>query len=67
MLGGAGLSCPPGDPARLADAAVRLYEASQAERDRMGRTSRRYFEREFDDDLLVSRLEGWFHEFERRG
>jgi glycosyltransferase involved in cell wall biosynthesis len=61
----AGLTCPPGDPARLADAVLRLYEAAPADREAMGLAGRRYFEREFDRDMLVARLDRWLREAQK--
>jgi glycosyltransferase involved in cell wall biosynthesis len=59
---GAGLATPAGDPAGLADAVLRLYGAPRERLEMMGRAGREYFEREFDRDILLARLEGWMRE-----
>ena len=59
---GAGIGCPAGDPARLAKAVERLYRASPGERDAMGRAAQAYFEREFDREVLMRRLDEWLSE-----
>jgi colanic acid biosynthesis glycosyl transferase WcaI len=58
----AGLVCAAGDPASLANAVESLYETPVAERESMGRAGRRYFEREFDPDMLVKRLDMWLRQ-----
>jgi colanic acid biosynthesis glycosyl transferase WcaI len=53
----AGIVGPAGDAQRLATGALRLARMDQAERDRMGFAGRRYFERNFDRNRLLGKLE----------
>jgi glycosyltransferase involved in cell wall biosynthesis len=55
----AGASCPPGDPDQLAEAIETFYQKPVSEREAMGRAGRDYFEREFDRDVLMGRLDAW--------
>lgn len=55
----AGLACPPSDPARLAEVVTALYRMPREERHRMARSARQYFQREFDRDVVVDRLDGY--------
>lgn len=58
----AGIVCPPGNSIALA-AAVRTMADMPKERMRdMGDAGRNYYEREFQPDLLLSRLETWLGE-----
>jgi glycosyltransferase involved in cell wall biosynthesis len=54
---GAGPTCAAEDPAALADAVRRLYEASAEERRRLGASGRAYFEAHFERERLVTRTE----------
>jgi glycosyltransferase involved in cell wall biosynthesis len=56
---GAGVAVPAGDPRALADAVLELARAPRPEREAMGASGRRYFERHFERALLLARLEGW--------
>lgn len=54
---GAGIAGPAEDVDALSEAVIRMYRASPAERDQMGRSARRYFEANFERLALLIRLE----------
>lgn len=54
---GAGLTCPAGDSDALARAVLSLSTMTTSTRAEMGRSGARYAAREFDRELLISRLE----------
>ena len=56
---GAGVAVPAGDARALADAVLGLARRPRPEREAMGASGRRYFERHFERALLLARLEGW--------
>ena len=56
---GAGTAVPAGDSQALATAVLTMSRLPDAERRAMGDRGREYSRREFDRDLLVSRLESW--------
>jgi colanic acid biosynthesis glycosyl transferase WcaI len=56
---GAGIAVPAGDSQALAAAVLRMSRMPDAERRAMGERGREYSRREFDRDLLVTRLESW--------
>ena len=58
----AGLACPAGAGALLAECVRRLADMSEAERLKMGAAGRAYAEREFNRDRLVSSFEAWVKE-----
>jgi colanic acid biosynthesis glycosyl transferase WcaI len=53
----AGYTCPPEDPAALAEAVVKMSRLSETDRKEMGRRGRKYFESEFERNMLMDRLE----------
>ena len=53
----AGLACAPDDAQALADVAERFADLDPAERDRMANNARLYFERNFEREMLLDRLE----------
>jgi colanic acid biosynthesis glycosyl transferase WcaI len=53
----AGFTCPAGDSAGLANNALRMAAMSARDRLAMGSHGAAYAKREFDRDVLVSRLE----------
>jgi glycosyltransferase involved in cell wall biosynthesis len=59
---GAGLTCPAENPQALADAVLKMYTIPQNHRKRMGDSGRRYFDKNFEREMLLSRLEGWMCE-----
>jgi glycosyltransferase involved in cell wall biosynthesis len=56
---GAGISCPAGDPDRLADSVLSIFRAPRNQRIAMGKRGRAYFESHFERELLLTRLEMW--------
>ena len=56
----AGLACPAGDSAALVACIRDLMSRSADERAEMGRRGRQYASAEFDRDMLISKLEGFF-------
>ncbi len=56
---GAGVNCPAENPEALADAVLKLYNMSGRERENMGQKGRSYFEKHFEREMLLDRLEGW--------
>ena len=54
----AGLVCPAEDAGGLADTVMELRNATPTERQAMGRRGRAYFERHFEREMLITRLEG---------
>ena len=59
---GAGISCPAEDPDALSEAVLRMYETPRLEREKMGMNGRRYYEANFDHDMLLDKLEFWMKE-----
>jgi colanic acid biosynthesis glycosyl transferase WcaI len=55
---GAGLSCPAENPEQLSQTVLKLYHMSGSERDRMARNGREYFERNFERNVLLDKLDG---------
>jgi glycosyltransferase involved in cell wall biosynthesis len=58
----AGLSCPAEQPADLADVVLNMYQLKASEREAMGRRGREYFEKNFERNMLLDRLETWMIE-----
>jgi glycosyltransferase involved in cell wall biosynthesis len=59
---GAGLVCASEDSSALADRVLTMYRMRREEREAMGKRGRAYFERHFERETLLDRLEGWFEE-----
>lgn len=64
---GAGLSVPAEDAAALANAVLAMSQMDREQREAMGGSGRSYFERNFQRDMLLERLDGWLHETLQRG
>lgn len=64
---GAGLATPAEDAAALADAILRLYRTSPAEREQMGRNGRGYYQQHFDHEKLVDQLIACLRSVAQRG
>jgi len=62
---GAGLTCPAEDPEVLAKTILKVYHMPREEREKMARLGRDYFEKNFERQLLLNRLEGWFLKLSR--
>jgi glycosyltransferase involved in cell wall biosynthesis len=58
----AGITCPPGNPAALAEAVRDIYSRGESERRRMGDAARAAFLREFSRQSLVDCYESVFRE-----
>jgi len=56
---GAGLTCKTENPKALAEAVLKLHNMSKVERKEMGKKGRSYFEKHFERETLLDRLEGW--------
>jgi glycosyltransferase involved in cell wall biosynthesis len=59
---GAGIAVGAENPRALADAVLKLYEMSQAEREAVGARGRQYFEQHFEREMLLTRLESWMQD-----
>ncbi|WP_306534129.1 glycosyltransferase family 4 protein [Geobacter sp.] len=55
----AGFTCPTEDPAALAEIVLRMYATAEKERERMGISGRRFYEANFDRNMLLDRLVTW--------
>lgn len=58
----AGLVCPAGDATGLAQSVLQLAAMTKVERLRLGSNGRDYATKEFNREVLMDRLEGWFVE-----
>lgn len=54
---GAGISCPSGDGEALAEAVLSLRRMSQEERLQMGKNGYKYFEKYFEESVVVQQIE----------
>ena len=63
----AGLSCPAGDYAALAEAVLQLSAMSKEERKTMGMRGKTLSDDEFGRKKLIDQLEGWLEELQIRG
>jgi glycosyltransferase involved in cell wall biosynthesis len=63
---GAGFTCPPGDPRKLADVVLRMARLPQAERDAMGRAGRQAYQQRYTPEILLDRYEEMFERTTRR-
>lgn len=52
---GAGLACPPEDPAAMAEAVLRLFRMSLAEREELGRRARNCFVRQYSRSAVLQK------------
>ena len=59
---GAGFVCPSEDSSSLATIVEKLYLLPQDARDAMGAAGRKYYELNFDKELLFSRLDAWMYD-----
>ncbi len=67
---GAGLACPAEHPDALAKTVLKMYNMPEKDRQLMGMNGRIYFEKNFERNMLLDRLEGWMIELgkkEQRG
>lgn len=56
---GAGLTCPAENPGALANAVLKLYRMDEKDRVAMGQMGRSYFDKNFEREMLLDRLEKW--------
>jgi colanic acid biosynthesis glycosyl transferase WcaI len=63
---GAGMTARSEDPEGLADAAVALSQLDAQSRNAMGKAGRQYFEKNFEAELLLERLEQWMAQLSAR-
>lgn len=59
---GAGITCPPEDPKALAEAVLEMSRLSLLDRESMGKCGRKYFEKEFERNMLLDKLESIMEE-----
>lgn len=59
---GAGVTCPAESPDELVSAILKMYEIPKSEREKMGMNGRKYYEANFDRDMLLDKLEQWMKE-----
>lgn len=64
---GAGVACAAEDAKGLADAVMRLYSMSGAERAALGDAGRRYFMEHFESGKLTDQLLGLFDQLKQKG
>jgi glycosyltransferase involved in cell wall biosynthesis len=62
----AGLICPSEDAGALSDAILAMYRMPKEQREEMGICGIRYYEANFDRDMLIAKLEGWMHDVCRK-
>jgi glycosyltransferase involved in cell wall biosynthesis len=58
----AGITCPAENQQALADAILKLYKMSEKQRKEIGCNGRRFFEKHFEREMLLNRLEEWMHD-----
>jgi glycosyltransferase involved in cell wall biosynthesis len=61
----AGITCAAEDPNALAEAVLKLYKMKRSERESLGANGRIYFEKQFEREFLINRLERWLLELKR--
>lgn len=59
----AGFTCSAEDPDALSQIVLKMYGMSRSERELMGANGRFYYDRNFDRDMLLDRLDGWMKGF----
>ena len=59
---GSGFTCPAENPEALAETVLKMYRMPASEREAMGRRGRVYFDKEFERNMLLDRMEGWMKE-----
>ena len=62
---GAGLSCPAQDADALAKAVLAIHGMPDEDRKKMGVRGRKYYELNFDRNMLINKLTGWMQELVR--
>jgi len=64
---GAGIACPAENPDALAKTVLKIYDMPEKDRQLMGKNGRIYFERNFERNMLIDRLESWMDELKKKG
>jgi glycosyltransferase involved in cell wall biosynthesis len=59
------VTCSAENPKALVEAVLKLYNMSETARKEMGRKGRSYFEKHFEREMLIDRLDGWMEELGR--
>lgn len=59
---GAGAICPAESPDALVSAILKMYEIPKCEREKMGMNGRKYYEANFDRNMLLEKLDQWMKE-----
>jgi glycosyltransferase involved in cell wall biosynthesis len=59
---GAGLVSPAEDVNQLSDSVLRMYNMAREERNIMGNNGKTYCDTHFDRELLLNKLDAWFHD-----
>lgn len=67
MESGGGVAVAAGDAAGLAEAALGLYRMQEDERAAMGQRGRKYYEKHYDRNRLLGKLESWMQEMIEEG
>lgn len=62
---GAGLTCPAENPLALADAVLKMYRMTEADRQSIGLRGRSYFELHFERTMLLDRLDEWMKDLHK--
>ena len=60
---GAGVSVPPENPQKLADAVMSLYQTPKHARDKIGESGREYYLKTFERSKLIGKLESWMSRY----
>lgn len=63
---GAGFAVPAEDAAGLAEAVLKIYKMNPVERKILGDSGREYYEKHFDREKLIDKLEEWLSEVTRK-
>lgn len=56
---GAGITCQAEDPVALAQVVLKMFETLKSDREMMGMSGRRYYEVNFNRDILINKLYIW--------
>ncbi len=64
---GAGIAVGAGDDKHLAEAVLKLYHMPVEQRRAMGEKGRDYYDKHFEREMLVARLEQWMRDVAEEG
>lgn len=62
---GAGLTCPTENPELLAETVLAMYHLPHEEREAMGRRGRAAFEKDFERNMLMNKLNNWLKDIQK--